>query len=241
MSALSSLLAEDGQENFFHQRGDFNGRKNFSLSPLLPASFWRYPGQSCQRDALHVEKEQCWAFRIAFLKNDDFEKFRFFYTGKTFEIKSVPFEIISISLPGDNDMSMKESVSDILTASAAIGVDMHFFTPTGFKAYGDVQQILPVPELIFDTLARRFYAAGIGIHFEPVRDVIVQRFKIESSLAFLKNGYLRGCVGVVSYSWNDAEQKMKQQLTALSRFAFYSGVGYKTAQGMGQVLPKLRF
>ena len=66
---------------------------------------------------------------------------------------------------------------------------------------------------------------GIGSY-----DLKTQAVRLE------QGGVWRGFVGSLRYDLRGLEEWERRILGLLGRFAFYVGVGYKTAQGLGQAL-----
>ncbi|MGI6075743.1 MAG: CRISPR system precrRNA processing endoribonuclease RAMP protein Cas6 [Pyramidobacter sp.] len=237
MSALSKTMSDLAGLNLFHRQGDLRGQKDFCLSPLLPAAFWR--GHACRdcHGELSVKKGECWGFRLSFLKDGDFDLFRRTCVGKSFRIGETSFEIISVCLPGDNDMSCRTCVDELRGYAAAKGAEIRFLTPTGFHQDEDLQQIFPSPELFFKSAAKRWESLT-DERIIIAGGVQVQSFNLKSDVVNLKGGsYIRGCVGRVKYFWGRLSEEKRRQLTCLALFSFYCGIGYKTTQGMGQVRP----
>lgn len=243
MSALSQLFTDRSGANFFH--GTEQGRKNFVLSPLLPSEFWWNGRWETQPKELKVQPEHSWAFRIAFFDETLFDFFREVCASEAyFHLHEASFEIVSVSLPEENPMSRMTSVANLLAVKPAEGVQFFFATPTGFRSKRDnLQKLLPEADVLFPSLAKR-WRETFGEFFDKVTPdgIAVHSFNLCSDTVFLKNGsYARGCVGNATYSWKGLDEERKRILSCLSLFSFYSGIGYKTSQGMGQAIPRLRY
>ncbi len=124
-------------------------------------------------------------------------------------------------------------------------------TKTG---YGLHQVMLPLPQLVFQSLARRWESI-----VPPGLAHVVQKERIEQYL--LEDGAIiidydlkahhvtftthrqRGFVGSCTYQLRGSDEvtspeaplTIRQQLLLLAQMGFYSGVGYKTAMGLGQM------
>lgn len=122
------------------------------------------------------------------------------------------------------------------------------------KSYGNYYATLPLPLYIFPMLANRWQEL---VPAEVAR--VVQRERIEQYIqddgmviddydlqphhVTFTNHPQRGFVGRCTYQLRgpdeattlDAPLTVRQQILLLTRFAFYAGIGYKTAMGMGQV------
>ena len=69
--------------------------------------------------------------------------------------------------------------------------------------------------------------------FEKIR---VTRFRLKTELVNFSKYKIIGFVGKVVYELPETiDKEIKNTINALADFAFYSGVGYKTTMGMGQV------
>jgi len=124
------------------------------------------------------------------------------------------------------------------------------------KTYGNYFARLPLPRYVFPTLARRWHEVA-----PPELAYIVQKERIERYIEAdgmiiedyeLKKHEVhftrhpqRGFVGTCTYQLRgpdepvmpEAPLTVRQQIFLLAMFAFYCGIGYKTAMGMGQVRP----
>jgi len=122
------------------------------------------------------------------------------------------------------------------------------------KMYGNYYARLPLPRYIFPGLARRWQELA-----PPELACVVQKERIEQyiqddgmviedynlrthCISFAKHPQ-RGFLGTCKYHLRgpddattpDSPLTVRQQILLLAQVAFYSGVGYKTSMGMGQV------
>jgi CRISPR-associated endoribonuclease Cas6 len=119
--------------------------------------------------------------------------------------------------------------------------------------YGSFQMMLPMPQFVFQNLLRRWEDIA-----PPELAPVVQRERVESYLeqdgiviidydltahhVHLTTHQLRGFVGTCTYQLRgpdeptspEAPLTVRQQIYLLALLAFYSGVGHKTAMGLGQ-------
>jgi CRISPR-associated endoribonuclease Cas6 len=125
-------------------------------------------------------------------------------------------------------------------------VSLHFATPT-FMTQGTIPgsnkqrlNVLPQPEAVFGSLARRWNdLAPPGLQLPDkqaihamCQEVLVKKHRIETVAHQLRKNVQIGFVGQCSYELPaDAEQQ--RVLLLLADAAFYLGVGAKTTQGMG--------
>ena len=102
---------------------------------------------------------------------------------------------------------------------------------------------LPLPEIVYHGLLQKWRAwvsefewPGVEESFPSIR---LEKFAIKSQPVRLKKDTVfRGAVGYCEYSFRHLKEDVRAAVAALSMFSFFAGVGYKTAQGMGQVFPE---
>jgi CRISPR-associated endoribonuclease Cas6 len=125
--------------------------------------------------------------------------------------------------------------------------------------YGMHQVMLPLPQMVFQNLARRWEdiappeLAGI---VQPERleqylqedGAIIVDYDLTAHHVHFTTHEQRGFVGSCTYQLRGPDQQtspeapltLRQQIYLLSRLAFYCGIGYKTAMGLGQARLKMR-
>jgi CRISPR-associated endoribonuclease Cas6 len=113
-------------------------------------------------------------------------------------------------------------------------IELQFRSPTSFKQ-GQSVQPFPLPELVFASLLRRWNLfAPESFRFPAVTwQGLVSAFNLKTHALKMKGGAEIGSVGWVRYRFPEPEQA--RAATILAHFACFSGVGRKTAMGMGQV------
>lgn len=124
-------------------------------------------------------------------------------------------------------------------------IALQFRTPTAFSIRRSTfrhMHVLPDPSFVFGELASYWDKLTNDNTCEDVRsfcteNVVVARHKIETYIYQYRHSKQIGFVGKVAYEILDKEAiQMIQHLNRLADLAFYTGVGSKTAQGMGQVI-----
>lgn len=126
---------------------------------------------------------------------------------------------------------------DEVTPPGAIGLT--FTSPTTFRSQQH-NLPLPLPGLVFGSLLERWN------RFAPVRlnpDVrryaeeclAISRYHLETRLVVVAGGKQVGFCGTCSYVALNHDAYWLRQVNLLADFARYSGVGYKTTMGLGQV------
>lgn len=241
-SALSSrFTAEDVPDLFPH--GDSG------LRPISVSRLHRMPEEKNDvaaffgADVRPLRRGELFAFRIAFLR-EGLSRLFFAHFGEKplFLGKGLFFQPVDVLAPGTHPLCRTTS-PDELGNSGFNAVRLRFMSPTGFNRNG-LQVPVPVPELVFKSLLKKWQSFvspdewdGLESSFASVR---MEKFSLQSQPVWLKRqSVFRGCTGYCEYSFHHLENEQKKALSALSLFSFYGGVGYKTAQGMGQVFPEV--
>jgi CRISPR-associated endoribonuclease Cas6 len=146
----------------------------------------------------------------------------------------------------------------MLRLGSSVSIELEFASLTTCswtnKAYGNYYAMLPLPEFIFPSLARRWQDLAppelTGVVQEDrieqyIREdgVVIEDHDLRSHrLRFVKHPQ-RGFVGTCKYQLRGPDEAVlgedvltvRQQIILLAQVAFYTGIGYKTAMGMGQV------
>lgn len=155
---------------------------------------------------------------------------------KPLQLTKFPFVIQSIySLPGSHPLVGSSQYSIMAkTRTNSADLTFQFLSPTSFKQR-DIIQPFPLPELVFGSLQRRWNAFSPKLlAFKPIAwEGIVSSYELKTHVLKLEGGAEVGCQGWAKYRFKDAEQA--RIAIILANFAFFSGVGRKTAMGMGQV------
>jgi len=123
-------------------------------------------------------------------------------------------------------------------------ISLYFHALTTFKSAGRSLP-LPLPVQTFSSLATRWNTYS-PIPLDPALfnfvedDVSISGYDIQSELAMME-GSNKGPKLVCFRGWCEytsfaKDSEWTQSLHLLSHFAFFSGVGYKTTQGFGQVV-----
>ncbi len=150
--------------------------------------------------------------------------------------------------PGRHPWAGYARWEDLTDGAAAEEVTLEFVTPTAFsfgrRGWGRKVVVLPLPDLVFGSLARSWNAwapAGLRLDREVLRaylenDVVVKEIgRLETRMLRYSRAPQIGFVGRVTYGLMGTDAGPRRHLTTLADYAFYAGVGYKTTMGMGQV------
>jgi len=119
---------------------------------------------------------------------------------------------------------------------------MHFefASPTTFRSQGQYLP-LPLPELVFGSLLDRWQAfAPIALHPDMRRfaaeAVVLGRYHLRTrGMPYKQGGMQIGFTGEATFVALNRDRYWLNVLHLLAAFAFYSGVGYQTGAGLGQV------
>ena len=137
---------------------------------------------------------------------------------------------------------------------------MDFATLTTFhrgnasSPYGKHYALLPYPQYVFPWLAKRWQELAPPELAEIVQAERIERYIEADGIVFEDHALQthqvqfsrhpqRGFFGSSTYSLRGPDEtdippgqlSVRQQLVLLSQLAFYTGVGYKTTMGMGQL------
>lgn len=131
-------------------------------------------------------------------------------------------------LAGAADYALLSHPMQVLT-----DIEMHFLSPTSFKQNQGVQTF-PLPEMVFNSLHRRWNIFAPEQYHLPTCDwnALVTAYDLKTYALKMEGGTEIGAQGWVRYRFNSPETA--RIATVLANFAFFAGVGRKTAMGMGQ-------
>lgn len=126
-------------------------------------------------------------------------------------------------------------------------ITLDFVSPTAFsfgeKPWGRPIVVLPLPELVFGSLARTWNAyapppvrveAKALEHYAAEYVVIQQIAGLRTRMLNFSGRPQVGFVGRVTFGLKGENDIARLQLAMLTDFALYGGVGYKRTMGMGQ-------
>lgn len=122
------------------------------------------------------------------------------------------------------------------------GLALRFASPTVFRSSG-VNVPLPLPGLVFESLARRWNVfSPIQIHPEVRRfaeeAMVIARYRLRTERESFgqdgERGAYPGFVGTCAYGFRVRDGYWMGLVRLLGAFALYAGVGARTAMGLGQ-------
>ncbi len=144
---------------------------------------------------------------------------------------------------------------------SAVPLKLEFASLTTFnrgsaknRAYGNYNALLPLPNYVFSYLAKRWNELAPPELANLVRREAIEQYALEEGVIIgdydlrphtvkFTNHWEQGFVGTCKYvlrgpddpPTEESPLTVRQQLLLLGELAFYCGVGYKTAMGMGRV------
>ncbi|MEP0819342.1 MULTISPECIES: CRISPR-associated endoribonuclease Cas6 [Trichocoleus] len=154
-----------------------------------------------------------------------------------FSLAEFPFVIQSINMLPSTDLWVCSSSYTLLAKTPLIlnELTLKYLSPVSFKLNtGQGIQAFPLLEAAFGSLYRRWNAfAPENLKLPKIHwNGWVSDYELRTEKVKIKNSVELGAVGWVTYRFPDPEQA--KAATILAHFAFFSGVGRKTAMGMGQ-------
>jgi CRISPR-associated endoribonuclease Cas6 len=195
----------------------------------------------------------CW-LRFTLLQPGIFERFmaRFLQSGDRPAIRLGQAELLIREIlvtPGAHPWSGYTTCAELLErARPEPEITLDFASPTAFgfgqMAWGKKSFVLPDPEPVFSSLARSWNGlAPPPLQIDRVElqgyineHVVVKRLHgLETQMLRFSRSPQIGFVGCVTFGLMSKDDAARRLLNALADFAFYAGVGMKTAMGMGMV------
>ncbi|MDJ0573026.1 MAG: CRISPR-associated endoribonuclease Cas6 [Pleurocapsa sp. MO_192.B19] len=137
------------------------------------------------------------------------------------------------------DLLSTTSYKDLFNKTPENTISFRFHSPTSFKQNNCIQPF-PLPELVFNSLLRRWNTFAPAEYHFPKIDWQGMTTAYDLKTKVIKKEVTEiGSVGWVRYAFKNDEQA--RIATILANFANFSGIGRKTALGMGrsQFKPKI--
>jgi CRISPR-associated endoribonuclease Cas6 len=228
---------------------DMHGRKPFTISPIHGFGHGR-------QGRLSIRAGQSGSLRITLLDPTIFHTFIHYFLqgGRQTQLRldHMHFQTTEIlSTPGSHPLAGYTSLAELHTCWEEVAltpahqtIHLDFQSPTAFSLRNESfrhMHILPDPSLVFGELAGYWDRLTGSDTQSAVRDyatfgVVVARHNIETHMYEYRNSKQIGFTGSVSFKLMDKDSTaLARHLNRLADLAFYTGVGYKTTMGMGQV------
>ncbi|WP_139276647.1 CRISPR system precrRNA processing endoribonuclease RAMP protein Cas6 [Spirulina major] len=214
---------------------DANLAKQLHMAQVSPLSISPLRGKSPKRDIKAGDRVY---FRVGILASpyaqallSGIEQ----WGDRALTLNNHPFQIVSVlTLPGSHILAGATPYALLHQTQAVTTLTLAFQSPTSFKQGNNNIQPLPLPELVFGGLQRRWNAfAPEALRFERIEwHGWVSAYTLKTHRLTIKNSTQIGAQGQISYEFRDPVQAKRAAI--LAQFAFFAGVGRKTALGMGQ-------
>lgn len=126
------------------------------------------------------------------------------------------------------------------------GAELSFVTTTSFKHDGQYEIFPDVRRIFYSVLSRwNQFSPVLPMTEEGIEDMLAEeaqifRYSLESRAFSLERRQIRGFYGQIELRFGDNEMAARL-MGVLLRFASFSGIGMKTALGMGAVQVKLLY
>lgn len=234
-----------------------NQRRPFTVSPLQGL------GQARNGQIQVKSGQEVW-LRFTLLGSELFTSFTRFLlpsssngsaSGVEIRLGELGFAIGEVlTTPGSHLWAGYTSLSELcqcwqkgLLAESAWQIGLELASPTVFSRgsrndRGKQMDPFPSPAMLFGSLAAAWNEhLPISLDKRAIRayaeeTVVVGLYRLESRVFRYWGQPQIGATGVITYLLQDRQNReLGRVLNLLADFAFYSGVGYKTTMGMGQV------
>ena len=212
--------------------------KAFSISPILP-----YPSFVKGRRKLKAKKK--YFFRITFLVDEWYLLFMesFLFQGAKLNLQNKKIEITEVKTVSKSDKRCRFIEYDKLIEMAKKDrkIKFKFHSTTTFRL--DEQHLIyPKPEILFYSLKTKWEAFSdyqLELREDDLKKIYISRYDLNSTMEKFNGYMIKGFCGNCEYELSDKlTARKRKDLNLLADFAFYSGVGYKTTMGLGQVVRK---
>ncbi len=236
-SALSSWAKGTALERTLHRK---QGTPPYSISDLIPGDGTNMKRDWSSRQTV-LSKGASAFFRISLLTEELERDFADHISPKDLRIGNQPTLMLDKIIGPDasplcGNISEKTIADEIPPVS---DITVGFLSPTGFNSQGR-QISFPLPELFFSGLVWRWRRLFGNFPWPEGNNdlglINISRYDLKSAVAKGKNDSLhKGCIGYCRYDLKPLAIEGRRAIHALAVFATFSGAGYKTGQGLGQV------
>jgi len=196
--------------------------------------------------------------RFLLMKNEELGMKNRRKGGSVLRLGDTEFAITEmLTTPGSDEWAGYTSLNDLVHTwqtrpldKASREISLHFASGVVFsrssdkEGMGSFKEFFPSPEMFFGSMEarwRKLTGLPSPLPNKELREyaretIVVSRFDMKTTLAHYWGKPHIGGVGHITYELRDTDNsEMIRFLNLLTDFAFYSGVGAKTAMGMGQV------
>lgn len=233
-------------------------RKPFTISPIMGLPDHRETSEARNNPRLHLKAGwECW-LRVTLLEDILFKSLIDYFTKAPYSNGKVDRRIDwmpkirlgdahflvneILTTPGSHPWAGFTTVDQlrrILDEPAPEKIVFQFATPTSFKLENDKVELLPYAKFVFGNIASAWRSlTGENIVYEVEKfaenHLRPEMHRYQRKALYLHNRAQLGIVGKVVYDLSHlSDTPQKRLIYMLANFAFYSGVGRKTSQGMG--------
>ena len=209
--------------------------KPFTISPIIPYPSWKHGKRYLKKGDKHF-------FRITFLEDNWYKLFMeyFLYYQDRLKLSGSQIEIIEVLTNSNEDKKCNSITPKKLrkNSQARQKIKFKIHSTTTFRD-GDKHIVFPIHNYLFNSLYSKweeFSSEELIVEREDFNHIYVSRYELESAMEQFSDCPIKGFRGDCEYELdaNLSEDKIKD-INLLADFAFYSGVGYKTTMGLGQV------
>lgn len=207
--------------------------KPFTISPMLPYLRWRGKKK-------YLKAGKKYYIKITFLEDEWYRLFMeyFLYHPENLRLNGTSLEVIEV-LTNSKENKQCNCIEAKKLRENAIKkkkIRLKFHSTTTFRENGR-HIILPKPDCVFNSLLTKWNKFGdskLSLNEDDFDKIFISRYKLETMMEQFKSYPIKGFKGHCEYEVNLTGQKLKD-INLMADFAFYSGVGYKTTMGLGQV------
>ncbi len=228
----------------------------------LPASMHKshsiQSGQSVDRLSIHLpEGWRCW-LRVTILDETLFKSFIDYFlnhpapsrrrmggVAARIRLGDAHFLVSEIlTTPGSHPWAGSTTIEELqayLDQPPPNAFVFDFHSPTSFKLQGSRVELIPHPKHVFGSLAAAWKTLTCEDFVEAIEKFAQTNLRLilhrlERRALTLHNHPQLGCIGRAEYQlYSPEDTPMARALNLLASLAFYTGLGRKTAQGMGMV------
>jgi CRISPR-associated endoribonuclease Cas6 len=218
-----------------------NGAKPFTVSLLF--------GKYKQSKGMFHLNPQPYSFRVTVLTSELYSALRQITAikmanGELIQLGGMKFSIERIVLGGEGEAYATQSnYEELWQTPVRRKYSFRFVTPTSFRM-GRGHLPFPLPNSVYRGLWRKWnqfaprqFAMGKEVLDTVQQQVFPSQHELKTKLIPRSGAKFLGFVGTCQFEvLGDVSEEHLHNLTVLSEFAYYAGVGSKTTEGMGQTL-----
>lgn len=190
---------------------------------------------------INKEKQIYWIRIASWLEDISKAVFIYFTIHHTFGLADCAFELIGTTTnKSEFDWADRIPLNEFIKKSKLFGKEdfwLEHFSPTSFKR-GDSHLPLPLPELIINSIYKQLPPEILNeIHLSPqtlTNCLHLKEYHLQSIYNRKNHGSIASFIGKTRWQIDKKSTLIeKEAIWLLFNFAFFSGVGVKTTQGMG--------